>query len=143
MLLRGGEQTAREGRCICKFDNGLDGVGAAEVITLAGIVYNIPENRRILISQLVLSLHTLSDFIYVDVGWTTAVNGAGVFTPLTIQHHLHTGNVQAAPQSFVRTFYPIKIAEYSEGARCVTLRVTANDVGAMMAIAWSGWWEFE
>lgn len=143
MLLRGGEQVAREGRAIRKFVNDLTGVGAAEVIALAAVLYNIPAGRRILISQLVLGLHTQSDNIHVEVGFTNVINGGGAFTPLTVQYDIHTGNVQAAPLSAEYNLYPLVIAEYSMGARCVALRVTANDVNAEMTLCWAGWWEFE
>lgn len=142
-LLRNGEEVAREGRAIRKFINGLDGIGAAEVITNGLIVYNLAVGRRILVSELVLSLHTLSDSIHVDVGRMTAINGAGVFTPLSPQYDIHTGNVQAAPTSAQFTFYPLLMCEYSAGTRSITLRVTANDVNAEMSLCWAGWWEPE
>lgn len=142
-LLRNGEQVAREGRAIRKFINELTGIGAAEVITNGLIFYNLPMNRRILVSELVLSLHTLSDSIHVDIGRTTAINGAGVFTALSPQYDIHTGNVQAAPISAQFGFYPLLMCEYSAGTRSITMRVTANDVNAEMSLAWAGWWEFE
>lgn len=142
-LLRNGEQVAREGRAIRKFINDIDGIGAAEVITNGLIFYNLPAGRRILVAELVLGLHTLSDSIHVDIGRTTAVNGGGAYTALSPQYDIHTGNVQAAPTSVQFTFYPLLMCEYSAGTRSITLRVTANDVSAELSLAWAGWWEFE
>lgn len=143
MLLRGGEQVTREGRALHKFINNVTGIGAGVVLTNAAIVYNIRENRRILLACLMLGLHTLNDWIHVELGWTTLINGGGVFTPLTVQHEYHTGAAQDGPTFEEHHFYPLMMAEYSQGARSITVRVTANDVNADISLCWSGWWEFE
>lgn len=142
-LLRGGELAAREARTIRKFINGLTGIGVNEVLTAGQIYYNVPLGRRVLIGQLSIQLTTISDIIQVGLGWTTAVNGAGVFTPVTVQHVLQTGGAIAPNSGQVYEFYPMIMFEYSAGVRCITLRVDANDINATMNLMWSGWWEFE
>ena len=116
--------------------------GAAQIVLTEGLVpgvsYNILEGQIAVVTSCMYGLHTLSDDCHFEIGWTDAVDGGGVFTPLMAQFDFHTGNVQAGPVTKSERFAPPLGAWYRKGARSITWRVHANDAAAEITCHWHG-----
>ena len=107
-------------------------------ILVPGISYNILEGQIAVITTVRYGLHTLNDDCHFEIGWTTAIDGGGVFTPLLHQLDFHSGNVQSGPVTEDERFAPPLGAWYRKGARSITFRVHANDAVAEISCGWNG-----
>ena len=142
-IVRNGLQAARVGAAVCGWMNGVVGLAALTVVANAGVYYNIPVDRRVVITMLCAGLNTVSDQIDFEFGFTDAINAGGTFYPATpIKRYASAANRQHGLDYELKLSVPI-ILRYSQGARCVTMRVQANDALAAVDLAWQGWVERE
>ena len=109
-----------------------------------GIYYNLSSGKQVFITQFCYGLTTASDSCTFELGTTSAANGGGTFTPITVERHLATGATATGrlDQDFTIT-PPLGPLKYSDGVRSITVRVNANDSGATINTAWHGWVEDE
>ena len=118
--------------------------GAAQVVLTegltAGISHNILENQMAVVTNIMVGLHTLNDDCHFEIGWTDAVDGGGVFTPLMMAIDYHSGNVQSGPTTLPVPFDPYVGIRYRDGARSITFRVHANDAAAEITCHWHGFY---
>lgn len=107
-----------------------------------GIYYNLASGTQVMITQFCYGLTTASDWCTFELGYTDAANGAGNFTPITLERHIATGT---SPQGRLDQDFtiepPLGPLRYSAGIRSITIRVEANDAGATINTAWHGWVE--
>lgn len=109
-----------------------------------GIYYNLPQNTQVFITQFCYGLVTASDSCTYELGWCDAANGAGTFTPLTVERHIATGaTAQGRLDQDFTIEPPLGPLRHSNGVRSITFRVNANDAGATINVAWHGWYENE
>jgi hypothetical protein len=123
--------------------NNKTGIGTDTILTDATLVYDVRLGERVMITQINYGLSTISDSMHCELGFTDQAGGAGSFTALTSYRHIVTGAAIAGFTDNKEAFTPPRRASYSEGARSVTFRVTANDVAAAITLEWSGWIEKE
>jgi len=118
--------------------------GAAEVVLTEGLVpgisYNILERQVAVITSIHYGLHTESDNCHFEVGWTTAVDGGGVFTALVPALEYFTGAAQDGPTTQAINCDPYLAAWYRKGARSITFRVHANDATCEITCNWQGFY---
>lgn len=142
----GGEAAARDERGACGWVNELTPGGALIVVTRAMaplLVYNLPLNACVFISQYCYAVETLSDSCTFEIGWTDAINGAGTFHPLGPHKHVYTGAANTGRTSFDQEIIPAEPVRYSQGARSITFRVEPNDQNCQITMGWHGWWEYD
>jgi hypothetical protein len=144
-----GLKASREGRVLCRWIN--DKVPGASQVVLTdgptgdqpGIYYNLEEGERLLVTQLCMELTTFSDDVTFELGWTTAINGGGTFTPSSPARVYKTGAASRGFDGFVFDADPPISFNYSDGVRSVTYRVNCNDAAATITPGRHGWTEDE
>lgn len=118
--------------------------GAALVILteglVAGISYNILEGQIAVVTQIHYGIHTLNDNCHFEVGWTDAVDGGGVFTPLVPIFDFHTAAAQSGAVTQGEILVPPMAAWYRKDARSITFRVDANDANCEITCHWHGFY---
>lgn len=141
--LNGGEYASRLGRGVCGWANEITPGAALVVLATAGLVYNIPAGRRVMLSQYCFAVETTGDNCQFEIGFTDQPNGAGTFTPLAPHKHVYTGAANAGITAFDQVIIPAEPISYAKGARSITFRVDANDATCTITVGWHGWWENE
>lgn len=136
-----GLAAARRGDALHKWVN--DKIPGADPVVLndAGLIYNIPEGKRVVITSIIFSLDSAADSCVFEIGSCDQAAAAGNFTPLSIHFEIYTGQSVDGRSSSVEHFAPPLIVCYSEGARSISVRVDANDAGAVISTGWHGWIE--
>jgi len=134
---------ARQGAQVIGWVNDKTGIGTNTILTDATLVYNVRSNERIFIVEIAYGLTTTSDQVHVEAGYTSQPNGGGSFTPLCAHRHITTGQSIAGFLDREEEFSMPRVCSYSQGARSITFRVTANDTDAAVTVEWAGWIETE
>lgn len=142
-VANGGIEAARQGCQVIGWVNDEDGIGTDTIMTAASLVYNVRRGERVMISCMTYGLITINDSIHVELGFTDQANGAGSFTPISGHRHVLSGAAIAGFTTQRENFTCPRPARYSEGARSITFRVTANDINAEVTLEWVGWIEKE
>lgn len=134
-------KAAREGRAIYR-DSALFTPGAAESIrTDSEIVFNLEPNTRVMITQAIFTLQTVSDDCVFEIVSCTDINGGGVATRRSYRR-FNTGATLYG-RGFEDVYQPPIVVRWKEGARSITIRVDANDAACQITVSWRGWWEPE
>ena len=145
-MIDGGEYAARMGHGVCRWVNELV-PGAAQVVVTtamaAGLTYNIPAGRRLMVTQYCFAVETTGDNCQFEFGFTDAVDGGGTFYPLGPHKHVYTGAANQGRTAYDQDIRPAEPISYAAGARCVTFRVDANDAACEITMGWHGWLEDE
>ena len=132
---------ARESAVVCGWINAQAGFAALTVVNDADLYYNLHPDTRVMVVLICAGLNTVSDDIDFQLGYTSAVNAAGVFTPVMPYKRYGTGlNKENKLDYELAPPIPIPI-RYSDGARCITFRVQANDAAAEVDLSWNAWVE--
>lgn len=134
---------ARQGSAVIGWVNEKTGIGTNTILTDATLVYNLRLNERVCIVLMLYGLASGSDDAHVEIGYTDQADGAGSFTPLSSYRHFATGQSLDGFLEQPEVFGMPRACAYSQGARSVTFRVTANDTDAEITLEWSGWIETE
>lgn len=108
-----------------------------------GIVYNLSPGQQIVISMFCFGVNTVNDDCDFEFGCTDTRNGEGAFTPCTPRFHVATGAAREGRATYDRVPATPIVLKYSNGVRCVTMRVDANDAGCEITAAYNGWFENE
>jgi hypothetical protein len=104
-----------------------------------GIYYNLVEGDEVYISHLCYGLTTASDSCTYELVRTTAVNGAGTVTAVSLERHIATGTGPRGRQDEDLIISPVLGPfRYADGIRSITMRVNANDADASINVAWHG-----
>lgn len=127
---------ARAGLSGCGKVNDKASLNAGVVLTDAGFLTVIPDGYRIVVPCVYIHLSTPSDEVAVEFGYTENANGSGTFTPMTPKLQIETGaaNVASSPQQ-TRLIVPLIVDSDTGGA--LTARVTTNDAGATVTVAFN------
>jgi hypothetical protein len=134
---------ARYGQGLTKWVDGKTPGASQVVLTDAGLVYNIPCGKQVLVRQMCFGIHTVSDNCTFEIGYTSQPDGAGVFTPIAKHIYVATGNTPTGKEDHDVIYRPPIRVRYCDGARSITIRVDANDANCVVCAGWQGWWEDE
>lgn len=104
-----------------------------------GIYYNLATNEVLMLVQYSIDLETVSDWLDFEIGYTDAINGGGTFVPLTPKRRAFTAVAQGNWFCHTTPITPSIAVRYSDGARCVTMRVQTNDAAAAITVSWQGY----
>ena len=142
-VVRDGLHAARTGALVCGWITATVGLNALTVINDPNLYYNIPVDCRVVIVMICAGLNTVSDQIDFELGFTDAINAGGAYYQGTpVKRYASAANRQHG-LDYELTFSVPLIVRYSQGARCVTMRVQANDALAAVDLGWQGWVERE
>lgn len=137
-------RAARQGRVIHKWKDSVTGLSGSHVVsTDAGIYYNIPEGKQVIIANMVMGLDTTNDTVHAYFVGCTAVAGGGDATQLSNHQHYVTGAAKEGRSEHDHPVDPQICVKYSDGYRSVSLALAANDQSADMLVGWDGWVEDE
>lgn len=136
-------EAARTGRSLRKYWTGVPGSASATVLTNASIVHDMVVGTQAVAVKVNWGVTTLNDSCVFEVGWCTAVTGGGTFTPICRGRHFATGTARDGRSTAHEMLVLPRIVKYSDGARSITMRVTANDTSTDITCAWHGWVESE
>ena len=139
----GGEYAARHNRSVCGWANEVTPGAAAVVLTTVGLVYNVPEGHRVMVTQYCYAVETASDDCQFEFGYTDAVDGGGTFYGQGPHKHVYTGASNQGRTSYDQDINPPMALSYSRGVRSITFRVDANDASCEVTVGWHGWIERE
>ena len=139
-----GLEAARDQRAIEKWLCELTGLGVAyAVLTDAAIFYNIPEGKQVIITRICYGLRTANDTGGIYLVGCDAVDGGGNASQ---QGHCYTWRTGAAVEGREQAseeLTPPLCLKYSDGHRSISIAAKANDVNAVIMVAWHGWYEDE
>ena len=109
-----------------------------------GVYYNLSPGEQVFVTQICYGVLTASDSCTFELGTTDQANGAGTFTPRTLERHVATGTAATGKLDQDLDIRPaLGPLRYSDGIRSVTFRVNANDAGCTINAGWHGWAEDE
>jgi hypothetical protein len=138
--IAGGEYAARQGRGLCGWANEKVPGAAQVVLADAGLIYNIPAGRRVMVTQWCYAVETTSDDCQFEFGY---VDAGGTFRALGPHKHVYTGAANTGRTAYDQDITPAEPVSYAAGARRITFRVDANDAACEITMGWHGWWEYE
>lgn len=131
------EYAALMGQDVCGWVNEKIPGAAQVVLTDAGLIYDIPAGRMVLVSQYCFAVETTGDDCQFEFGY---VDAGGTFRGLGPHKHVYTGAANAGITSFDQDIHPPMVIRYSQGARRITFRVDANDAACEITVGWHGVW---
>lgn len=138
-----GVRAAREGRAIHRHICG-DTVTAAFVVqTAAGIYFNIPAGKQVVIVNLNVGCEDANEFAATYLVACDAVAGGGTPTQQHAEIHDHVGDKKQGHGHIDDEIYPPVVLKYSDGHRSVSLAVKATDTDTVVDYGWMGWYEDE
>jgi hypothetical protein len=141
-LPRPGLDAAREGRDVWGYVNEKTSINTTAALTDDTFYTDIPQGKRLVVTQAYMHLGTASDTVEVEFGVTSAAAGGGDFTAVTGMYQLETGTVASEAQpSFLRFDPPIAVTK--DDGDCFTAQVTGNDASAELTLEYRGWLEDE
>ena len=123
---------------IHKWVNDKTASGSEEVLTDAGLYYNLSEGETVMITETLVDLHTLNDECTFEIVSCTAVAGGGTPTALFVEQHVATAAAKTPHAAHSLKFCPPIRVAYADGARSITFRINANDSSASVNCAWTG-----
>ena len=122
---------------ICGWVNEKVPGAALVVLTDAGLIYDIPAGRQVLVTQYCYAVETTSDDCQFEFGY---VDAGGTFRGLGPHKHVYTGAANQGRTAYDQDIDPPMIIRYSQGARRITFRVDANDAACEITVGWHGVW---
>lgn len=130
-------EAARAGRAGCGKVNDKASLNAGVVLTDAGFLVAVPSGYRIIVPCFYMHLESVSDSAAVEFGFTANADGSGDFTAVTPEFHIAT-SAAVTDQYPVMMSLPIPICQaYAVGYKAFTAKVTTNDAGAAITIAYN------
>ena len=143
VYLRDAIHAGRADAVVCGWINAQAGLNALTVINNNALYYNIPDGMRVMAAIVCAGLNTNGDEVMFQLGYTNQINAGGNFTPVMPYKRYATGAAREGRLDY-ELIPPIPmVIRHSDGARCVTMRVQANDAAAEVDLAWQGWIERE
>ena len=139
----GGEYAAKQGHGVCGWANEVTPGLNPIVLTNAQLVYNVPQGRKVMVTQYCYAVETASDNCQFEFGYTTGADGTGTFYPQGPHKHVYTGASNTGRTAYDQDIHPPMVLAYSKGVRSITFRVDANDANCEITVGWHGWWEEE
>lgn len=118
---------------------------SAFVSTSANVYFDLSTTRSLVqVTSLTYGVHTVSDNVQIEIGYTATAGGVGTFTALSNQFGYQIGSSHVGKEQGHETFWPPLVARYTaDDARSVTLRITVNDTSAEVHAGWAGFYETE
>ena len=136
-------RASREGRAFIITGDALDTLSGGVVQTTAGTFKAIPIGYAAVIKGFMIHLHSLSDEMSMEIGYTSAADGTGDFVAVSPVLHLETGDKKTGSvPAFVSIPVPMYI-RYSDTSKAVAVKLTTNDDAAVVGFAVAGWIEDE
>ena len=134
-------RAAREGRAFIIKGGPLDTLSAGVVQTAAGTFKAIPVGNAAVVKGFMMHLHSFSDEMEMEIGYTSVADGSGDFVAASPLLHLETGTVKVgAMPAFVFLPVPLYVA-YSATSKAIAVKLTCNDDAASVYFAVAGWLE--
>jgi len=138
-----GLRAAREGRSLRRFLSEVTVTNAYVVSTNAGIYYDIPAGKQVVITRLHIGCETVEEQADAYLVSCAEITAGGVATQLHAEAHDHVGGKKEGTGHIVRTTNPPIVVKYSSGARSISLAVRATDAATIVSYGWNGWLEDE
>ena len=137
-------RAAREGRAIHKFKDNDAGVTAGFVVsTDAGIYYDIPAGKQVIVDTVHYGVNTVDDEITVYMVACSAVAGGGAATQ-KMHHFFASAGTKKEGNGIVIAHLATPLCiKYSDGHRSVSMAVMATDTDAIVTYGWCGYFEDE
>lgn len=136
-------KAAREGRaCHCWVNDYKPGDGL-NVINMTGSFHNLPPGNQAVLTQISFGVVSISDTAHFEPGYTSEGYCSGTFTPVYHHEEITTGAAKEYSAMKDETFIPPIIIKYSDGAKCVCLRVECSDADVEVTVGLDGWVEPE
>ena len=137
-------RAAREGRAIHKFKDEDAGVTAGFVVsTDAGIYYDIPAGKQVIVDTVHYGVNTVDDEITVYMVACAAVAGGGAATQ-KMHHFFASAGTKKEGNGIVIAHLATPLCiKYSGGHRSVSMAVMATDTDAIVTYGWCGYFEDE
>ena len=134
-----GLAAAREGRAFILKGSAIDTLSAGVVQTAAGTFKEIPEGEAAVVAGFMLHLHTISDVLELEIGYTANNDGTGDFVAVSPVIMIHTGDKHTGiPSEFVKLPVPMYL-NYSATCKAVAVKLTGNDDAAVAYFGLAGW----
>ena len=138
-----GLRAARQGRSIHKSVAGGTVTGSFVVQTAAGIYFNIPAGKQVVVVNLSVGCEDAEEFAAVYMVGCDAVAGGGTPTQFYAEIHDHVGSKKEGHGHVDDNIYPPIVIKYSDGYRSVSMAVKATDTNTVVDYGWDGWVEDE
>ena len=134
--------SARRALGLVKWVDGQDTMATAVALSNAGIYYNIPVGKQVLITKILADLETVSDDVAFYLGQFADVAGGGARVQLHGELHIHTAAAQVTHATMELVFNPPILVTYDASvAKSITIYADANDDAATVNFMWLGWVE--
>ena len=119
----------------------LDTLSAGVVQTAAGTFKAIPEGSSCVVKGFKIHLHSLSDELVFEIGYTSGADATGDFVAASPAIHMETGDKKTgATPAFVTLPVPMYLT-YSATCKALAVKLTTNDDAAVAGYAVAGWLE--
>ena len=132
---------ARMGSTVCLKGNDKDTLSAGVVQTTAGEFSAIPEGSAIVLTCFYMHLSTASDWVTMEIGYTSAADGTGDFVAATPKFRIDTGDKKTGTAPSMVAFDPPMHISYSVTSKAVAVKLTTNDDSATVTFGVNGWLE--
>ncbi len=136
-------RAAREGRDIHKNVVGGTVTATFVVQTAAGIYFDIPAGKQVVIVSLNVGCEDATEFAATYIVGCDAVAGGGNPTQFHGEIHDHAGDRKQGKGHIDDEINPPIVLRYSDGHRSVSMAVKATDTGTVLDYGWAGWVEDE
>ena len=138
-----GLRAAREGRAIHKHVTGDTVTTGFVVQTAAGIYYDIPAGKQIVVTAINVGCDTVEEFVAGYLVGCAEIAGGGAATQKHTEIHDHVGSKKEGRGHVREDIHPPVVFKYSDGHRSVSMAVKATDTATLADYGWMGWVEDE
>lgn len=138
-----GLRAARQGRSIHKHVVGDTVTSAFVVQTAAGIYFDIPAGKQIVVVSINVGCEDADEFAATYLVGCSASAGGGDATQFHAEIHEHVGDKKQGKSHVDDDIYPQVVIKYSDGYRSVSMAVKATDTATVVDYGWTGWVEDE
>jgi hypothetical protein len=136
-------RAARQGRALHKYVNDDTVTGSFVVQTAAGIYYDIPAGKQVVIVGVMFGCESDDEFMSCYLVGCSAITAGG--TPVQFMSHFdrYVGTKKTENVYAWELFQVPAIIKYSDGHRSVSMAVKATDTATVVSFGWCGWIEDE
>ena len=136
-------RASRAGRAFIIKGDALDTLSGGVVQAAAGAFKAIPVGHAAVIAGFMIHLHSISDELTMEIGYTSVADATGDFVATSPVIHLETGDKKTgATPAFVKLPVPMYV-KYSATSKAIAVKLTTNDDAAVAGFAVAGWIEDE
>lgn len=134
-------RASRDGRAFILKAAGIDTLSGGVVQTAAGTFKAIPVGHAAVVAGFMIHLHTISDSVTLEIGYSANADGTGDFVAMSPEIMIHSGDKKTGvPSAFVKLPVPMYL-RYSATCKAVAVKLTCNDDAAIINFGIAGWIE--